>query len=436
LRVGPVVFIPTLSYADYTVEEVSGNGNGTQDPGELVNFYFTLAGGLAGVNNVVGYLRALDANSQVLDSVSIYGNIGAFSSSAGDGFQVAIAASAAIRELRYRLRVVGDGYSDSFDISLPVGRYVGPCAYGYRAFSDLSPYEAIRPTFNWIEIKNIGTMIASSGDDVYQTVTLPFTFKFFGQNKTSITVSSNGWVGFGSYTSSYLTNAGIPNTSAPNDIVAIVWDDLNPSASGSGKIWYYNDVSNHIFIVEYDSVYHYGTSSPSKAQVILYDPAYYPTPTGDGNILVQFLITPGQTDYTCGIENAAGTDGIQYYFDGAYAPNADSIVAGRAILFTTDTTGLVSGVEDNVPRFVKLLGVSRNPLKGQGYIAFELPRRMMVRLEIIDIQGRVVKVLASGEYDKGYQRIKMDSSSLSQGVYFIRLKTETKEEVAKFLIVK
>jgi hypothetical protein len=279
-------------------------------------------------------------------------------------------------------------------------------------------------------------MIASSGDDVYQTVPLPFTFKFFGQNKSSITVSSNGWVGFGSYTSSYFTNVGIPNTSAPNDIIAIVWDDLNPSASGSGKIWYYNDVSNHVFIVEYDSVYHYGTTAPTKAQVILYDPAYYPTPTGDGNILIQFLITPGQTDYTCGIENAAGTDGIQYYYDGTYAPNADSIVAGRAILFTTDTTGLVSGVEDNVPRFVKLLGVSRNPLKGQGYVAFELPRRMMVRLEIIDIQGRVVKVLASGEYDKGYQRIKMDSSSLSQGVYFIRLKTETKEEVAKFLIVK
>ena len=436
LRLGPVVFLPQLSYAGYSVSEVYGNGNGYQDPGELVNLYLTLTGGLRGVDNVVGYLRALDGNSDVIDSVSNYGNIGAYTSSSGDGFQVYIHPSASITSLRYLLRITGTGYSESLEVVIPVaGRYVGPCNYGYRAFSDLSPYP-IRPTFNWIEIKNIGTQIASSGDDVTQSVPLPFTFKFFGQDKSSITVSSNGWVGFGSYTYAYYTNVGIPNSSAPNDIIAIVWDDLNPSATGSGKIYYYYDAANHIFIVEYDSVYHYGTTLPTKAQVILYDPAYYPTPTGDGNILIQFLITPGQTDYTCGIENSTGDDGIQYYYDGTYAQGADSIVGGRAILFTTDTTGLVSGVSENLPQRTRLLGLSSNPLKGVGFVAFEVAKRSNVTLDVLDIQGRVVKTLAKGEYDRGYYRVKIDGESLPQGIYFVRLKVNGRDEVSKFLLVK
>ncbi len=436
LRLGPVVFIPELNYAGYKVEESYGNSNGVLDPGEIGILYIKLSAGLAGVNNVVGYLRALDGSSEVLDSVSNYGMIPGGTTVVGDGFEVHLMPDASIQSLSYRLTLVGSGYVDSMDITIPIGLYVGPCAYGYRAFSDLSPYPEIRPTFNWMEIRGIGTMVASSGDDVTQVVSLPFTFKFFGENKTQVTVSSNGWIGFGSYTEAHYSNAGIPNTALPNDIIAVLWDDLNPNATGSGKIYYYYDAQNHIFIVEYDSVYHYGTTVPSKAQVILYDPTYYPTPTGDGDIVIQFLITPGQDDFTCGIENSSGTDGIQYYFDGVYAPNADSIVAGRAIKFTTDTTGLVSGVVEDVPTRVKLLGVSSNPMRGSGYVMFELPKRAKVRLDLIDVQGRVVRVLANSEFDRGVHRVRLDGTGLPQGVYFVRMRVENKEQVAKFLMVR
>ncbi|MGB4729594.1 MAG: T9SS type A sorting domain-containing protein, partial [Candidatus Hydrothermia bacterium] len=436
LKVGPVIFIPSLQYVRYEVEEVEGNGNGVPDPGETVNLYLVLGNSLTPVRNVEGHLVAMDENSEVLDSVSIYGDIESFGSSTGDGFRVSIVPSVDIEGLSYRLYVVGSGYSDTIDISLPVGRYVGPCNYGYRAFTDLSFYEGLSPEYSWIEIKNIGTQIASTGDDVYASVTLPFTFKFFGTNQTSLTVSSNGWVGFGSYSSASYSNTGIPNSSSPNNIVAITWDDLNPNAAGSGKIWYYHDTESHIFIVEYDSVYHYGTSVPLKAEVILYNPAYYPTVTGDGDIVIQYKVTPGQDDYTCGIENASGNDGIGYYYDGTYAAGADPIVAGRAIKFTTDTTGLVFGVEEHNPRAVKLLGVSSNPLRGQGYVAFELPARAVIKVELINVQGRVVKTLASGVYDRGYHRVKVDGTSLPQGIYFVRLNTETRDEISKFLIVK
>ncbi|MGB9909463.1 MAG: T9SS type A sorting domain-containing protein, partial [Candidatus Hydrothermia bacterium] len=147
-------------------------------------------------------------------------------------------------------------------------------------------------------------------------------------------------------------------------------------------------------------------------------------------------ITPAQTDFTCGIENSQGTDGIQYSFDGTYAPNADPIVGGRAIKFTTDTTGLVTGIEENRPLTLALLGVSRNPIKGEGYITFQVPSRMVVRVELIDVQGRVVKVLADGAFERGTHRVKLDGSKLSGGVYFVRMKADKVDKVQKIMIVR
>ncbi|MGB4238314.1 MAG: T9SS type A sorting domain-containing protein, partial [Candidatus Hydrothermia bacterium] len=62
--------------------------------------------------------------------------------------------------------------------------------------------------------------------------------------------------------------------------------------------------------------------------------------------------------------------------------------------------------------------------------------RAVIKVELINVQGRVVKTLASGVYDRGYHRVKVDGTSLPQGIYFVRLNTETRDEISKFLIVK
>ncbi|MEO0168431.1 MAG: peptidase S8, partial [candidate division WOR-3 bacterium] len=55
---------------------------------------------------------------------------------------------------------------------------------------------------------------------------MPFPVTFYGNTYTSITVSTNGWASFNPYTSSYLSNTSIPNSSDPNNLLAVLWDDL------------------------------------------------------------------------------------------------------------------------------------------------------------------------------------------------------------------
>ncbi|MDI6851027.1 MAG: T9SS type A sorting domain-containing protein, partial [bacterium] len=102
----------------------------------------------------------------------------------------------------------------------------------------------------------------------------------------------------------------------------------------------------------------------------------------------------------------------------------------------TDTTGLISAVIEELPQRTALLGLSSNPMRGTGFVAFTLAKKSHITLEIIDIQGRVVKVLARGEYDRGYYRLRIDGKALPQGIYFVRLKADGKDHVNKFLLVR
>jgi len=52
-------------------------------------------------------------------------------------------------------------------------------------------------------------------DDCFLDKTLPFTFPFFGQNYTSVTVSSNGSLYFGGTPSSH------PSHDAPGSVVTL-----------------------------------------------------------------------------------------------------------------------------------------------------------------------------------------------------------------------
>ena len=129
--------------------------------------------------------------------------------------------------------------SDTVDFSLTVGQRdnadpIGPDAYGYWAYdnTDLGYPEA--PVYNWIEIDpnlgGAGTQV-SLGDyadyqDKSRTVTLPFSFSYYGQSYSTATICSNGWVVMGS---TYLTdyrNWTLPSPGGPNGVIAVFWDDL------------------------------------------------------------------------------------------------------------------------------------------------------------------------------------------------------------------
>jgi len=153
------------------------------------------------------------------------------------------------------------GASDTDTDVTPLGSG-GPDAYGYR-WKDSDAVGG--PTFNWTEINTTGTAAMTTGDDSNAgPFNIGFTFKYYGNQFTTFRVCSNGWLSFSSTATTY-SNTAIPSASAPLNMLAPFWDDLNLGATGSGDIWYQNVGGN--LIVEYDNVMRYGTTTPVKFQV-------------------------------------------------------------------------------------------------------------------------------------------------------------------------
>ena len=101
---------------------------------------------------------------------------------------------------------------------------------------------------------------------------------------------------------------------------------------------YYYNASQHYYVVEFDSVRQFSpTTARETFEVILYDPAYYQTPTGDGKILFQYKLVSDPTSCTVGIENPTETIGLQYLYNTDYDANAAPLSTGLAVLFMTAT---------------------------------------------------------------------------------------------------
>jgi hypothetical protein len=77
-----------------------------------------------------------------------------------------------------------------------------------------------------------------------------------------------------------------------------------------------------------------------------------------------------------------------------------------------------------------------NPFNPTTRIAFELARSGNVRLEIYDLQGRLVSELVNGTLDAGHHFVEFDGSSLATGVYLYRLATPEFSDLRKMMLLK
>ena len=116
----------------------------------------------------------------------------------------------------------------------------------------------------------------SSADEGTATLQLPFAFRYLGTPYTDLEIKVNGQLGFGGgYIGGYV-NRGIGDTSGPNNIIAVWWDDLIlPDPAGHASYGVLGVAPNRIFIIEVRDWEHYGLSNinDGRYQVWLYEGA-------------------------------------------------------------------------------------------------------------------------------------------------------------------
>jgi len=99
----------------------------------------------------------------------------------------------------------------------------------------------------------------------------------------------------------------------------------------------------------------------------------------------------------------------------------------------------IVGVEDEnngTPIVFSLMQNYPNPFNPATTIEFALPQTSNVNLVVYDLLGRVVRELASGEFNAGYHKINFDASNLASGIYFYSLKAGDFVSVKKLMLLK
>ncbi|MCX6835718.1 MAG: S8 family peptidase [candidate division Zixibacteria bacterium] len=89
-----------------------------------------------------------------------------------------------------------------------------------------------------------------------------------------------------------------------------------------------------------------------------------------------------------------------------------------------------------LPRRFQLHQNYPNPFNPTTAISFELPVAENTRLEVFNVLGQRVAVLADQWLPAGSHTIGFDGSDLASGVYLYRLKTDTHEDTRKMVMVK
>lgn len=158
--------------------------------------------------------------------------------------------------------------------------------------------------------------IGSVGDETISNFNVP-SFTFAGQSWTRLGIVSNGYAlaGGGTQAGVQFLNASLPNNTAPRNMLAPFWTDLNPAASGAVRIAVLTDGVDQWIVVDWNAVRNFSDATLNSFELWLgtngdANPAedisfvYGLVGNGDGGLL------------TVGAQDASGTVGDTYYFNG------------------------------------------------------------------------------------------------------------------------
>jgi hypothetical protein len=478
LRVTPSVSgfgtLPTTA-ADLVVEAPAlvctgtTGGDGIFDPGETSDLIVSLRNdGTAAGGALEARLRArVPGRLTILDSTATLAEIlpGATGGNGTYPFRVTIADTAAIGTViplaLHILHAGGPRTVVAFNLvvgDVDVSAPAGPDAHGYYAYDSADiDYPDQAPVYRWVECSPLyggaGTRLPITDNARGVLLDLPFTFRYYGVDFDTLRVSDNGWASFDTEWWYDIRNWSFPDTWGGASQIAPFWDNLDPSLPGSDGIYAWHDAAQHCQVIEWSRLRNWETSGESSGcddfqtfELALYDPAYYPTPTGDGEILFQYkqIVNDdwARMYSTVGMEDPSETIGFVYSYGNQYAPGAAPLSPGLAIRITTvppvyhpPATGPVTSGP-----LVRVLGGSLTG--GETRLLLNAGQERVEDLAIFDATGRRIRDLASGlAAGIGPRTVLWDGRDqegrrVPSGLYWVRLRAANASPRVRLLVLR
>lgn len=90
----------------------------------------------------------------------------------------------------------------------------------------------------------------------------------------------------------------------------------------------------------------------------------------------------------------------------------------------------------STPSVFNLQPLFPNPVSSEVTVRYGIPRNTNLSLGLYDLTGREVRSIYSGKQRAGYHTVKLSTSGLPNGIYFLRLKTDSFIKVQKLTILR
>jgi len=217
-------------------------------------------------------------------------------------------------------------------------------------------------SYKWIDTPSSGVnyLYTSSADDAYTSITLPFSFSFYGYDYTTLYLSTNGLLGFTASGMSAYFNTDLLDANDPNNIIAPYWDDLYVEPTKNSRISSFTvgTAPNRIQVVSFENLVPLSDkTTPLTFQVLLYE--------GSNQIVFQYKEVQAATAYgggkwaTVGVENSTGTEAKKFGVGSGTAilRNGEALLAtpGYMVWKVTPSSSHPTGFQPSAP-----LAVSSN----------------------------------------------------------------------------
>ena len=209
------------------------------------------------------------------------------------------------------------------------------------------------------------------------------------------------------------------------------YDSIAPGETHCGGVWsstYTRDSDWYQFEVAADTEVEFFLDGEEGHALVLY---LIDESSGSPEIVVTGNIQGYCSDYSfTHVIEAAGLYSVYVAYDDFYA-------AGPSSLYTlTWGDPFTVGDQAEVPHRFDLAQNYPNPFNPTTIIEFTLPYPEEIRLEVYNLLGQQVMLLAEGSHSAGAHQVQFDGSGLASGIYLYRLEGDGKVQTRKMAFIR
>ncbi|MDP8239815.1 MAG: carboxypeptidase regulatory-like domain-containing protein [Candidatus Hatepunaea meridiana] len=198
-------------------------------------------------------------------------------------------------------------------------------------------YNLFETEFNWLEIEDVGTVLDELGDNDFQgPFPIGFRFPYYGRFYEEFWIGSNGFIGFGpSFGYSSALSHELPHERSPNNIIALLWKDLNPEAFWADGV-IYRGMREGKLVIQFEGIAERNVNGIAPENTITMQLVLEP----DGDIIFQYETIGDEFNLetgVIGVEGHDGEEGLTVLLDGDILVDDLEEIADRTAFMVSRT---------------------------------------------------------------------------------------------------